>query len=438
MYNPFLGSGGSGGTSESVRYAIEKIENGNPNYATQYRLKQTINGNITYSGTIINIPKDMFVESGDLKTCETADVPVEGYAVGDKYLDLVLANSNSDHIYILVADLIELTASNIEYDNESSELLSINVQDAIDELNNTKVTVIEGKGLSTNDYSTLEKNKLAGIEGGAQVNVQSDWNQTDNTRDDFIKNKPDIFDSGIVVDIGEYNSSPKTYTTEEANAIYQAITAILNDSLKPKCLVYGHLTYNGYNEATLDDYYLCDVFIDTTEDLTTGRTILLTFVCNDRNEVTKIGRVEISNPDIATLNCTGIFNLSTLQTGVQSDWNQTDNTEEDFIKNKPPIYTKNEVDNLLDDKAGKSIKIPFTLTANNWSGNSNTITLTGVTENSVVDLSVAPNITSTELNALLSAKLVGTSQASNTITLTAFGNVPLINIPLIAIVGEEV
>lgn len=34
-----------------------------------------------------------------------------------------------------------------------------------------KVTVVSGKGLSTNDYTTTEKNKLAGIDAGAQVNV---------------------------------------------------------------------------------------------------------------------------------------------------------------------------------------------------------------------------------------------------------------------------
>lgn len=34
-----------------------------------------------------------------------------------------------------------------------------------------KVTIVEGKGLSTNDYTTIEKNKLAGIEDGAQVNA---------------------------------------------------------------------------------------------------------------------------------------------------------------------------------------------------------------------------------------------------------------------------
>lgn len=45
-----------------------------------------------------------------------------------------------------------------------------------------------GKGLSTNDYTTAEKTKLSGIEAGAKVNVQSDWNAT--SGDAFIKNKP--------------------------------------------------------------------------------------------------------------------------------------------------------------------------------------------------------------------------------------------------------
>lgn len=54
----------------------------------------------------------------------------------------------------------------------------------------TFVAKEEGKGLSTNDYTTDEKNKLAGISPGAEVNVQSDWSITDDTSDAFIKNKP--------------------------------------------------------------------------------------------------------------------------------------------------------------------------------------------------------------------------------------------------------
>lgn len=108
-----------------------------------------------------------------------------------------------------------------------------------------KVDKVVGKGLSTEDYTTTEKNKLSDIESGAEVNqnafsevvvdavsltadsktdtlelvagsnvtltpdvanktitiassgggqsnVQSDWAQTDTTADDYIKNKPTI------------------------------------------------------------------------------------------------------------------------------------------------------------------------------------------------------------------------------------------------------
>ena len=55
-----------------------------------------------------------------------------------------------------------------------------------------KVDKETGKGLSTNDYTTTEKNKLAGIASGAEVNVQSDWNQATTTADDYIKNKPTL------------------------------------------------------------------------------------------------------------------------------------------------------------------------------------------------------------------------------------------------------
>ena len=43
-----------------------------------------------------------------------------------------------------------------------------------------------------NNYTTAEKNKLAGIATGAEVNVQSNWTQTNSSADDFIKNKPSI------------------------------------------------------------------------------------------------------------------------------------------------------------------------------------------------------------------------------------------------------
>lgn len=38
--------------------------------------------------------------------------------------------------------------------------------------------------------SAADKEKLDGIETGAEVNVQSDWTQTTTTADDYIRNKP--------------------------------------------------------------------------------------------------------------------------------------------------------------------------------------------------------------------------------------------------------
>lgn len=58
------------------------------------------------------------------------------------------------------------------------------------ELNDKKVEKASGKDLSSNDFTDTEKTKLAGIEQNAQVNVQSDWLQEDDTQADFIKNKP--------------------------------------------------------------------------------------------------------------------------------------------------------------------------------------------------------------------------------------------------------
>jgi len=70
-----------------------------------------------------------------------------------------------------------------------------------------KVTVVNGKGLSTNDYTTTEKNKLSGIASGAEVNVQSNWNESSSSSDAYILNKPTKLsqftnDAGYTTNIG--------------------------------------------------------------------------------------------------------------------------------------------------------------------------------------------------------------------------------------------
>ena len=75
---------------------------------------------------------------------------------------------------------------NVDNTADADKPISTAVQTALD----GKVDKITGKGLSEANFTDAEKTKLAGIAVGAEVNVQSDWNQGDDTADDYIKNKP--------------------------------------------------------------------------------------------------------------------------------------------------------------------------------------------------------------------------------------------------------
>lgn len=79
-----------------------------------------------------------------------------------------------------------------------------------------KVDKVDGKGLSTNDYTTTEKNKLSGIAAGAEANVQSDWNQSNSSSDDFIKNKPALGTAASKNYTDSYSSTGTDVTTGKA------------------------------------------------------------------------------------------------------------------------------------------------------------------------------------------------------------------------------
>lgn len=71
--------------------------------------------------------------------------------------------------------------------------------------------------------SALDYQKLSAIESGAEVNVQSDWNEADSTADDFIKNKP-----SIPTTAGEVGAVPTTRTVN-GKALSSDITLTASD-----------------------------------------------------------------------------------------------------------------------------------------------------------------------------------------------------------------
>jgi hypothetical protein len=67
-----------------------------------------------------------------------------------------------------------------------------------------KVDAVAGKGLSENDFTNTLKTKLDGIQAGAEVNVNADWNAT--SGDAQILNKPTIPDPSDFVAKSDFTS----------------------------------------------------------------------------------------------------------------------------------------------------------------------------------------------------------------------------------------
>lgn len=110
----------------------------------------------------------------------------------------VLKYKDSDGNY---QDIVGINVQNQVVQTTGTSTTAVMSQKAVTDVLEDKVDKVSGKGLSTNDYTTDEKNKLAGIAVGAEVNVQSDWNAT--SGDAFIKNKPTIVVSGFSLNTNE-------------------------------------------------------------------------------------------------------------------------------------------------------------------------------------------------------------------------------------------
>jgi hypothetical protein len=72
------------------------------------------------------------------------------------------------------------------------------------ELYNGVVFKENGKGLSSNDFTTLLAEKLDGIESEAQKNVQADLAEEDTESDAFVRNKDSYFGGGIAPQVEIY------------------------------------------------------------------------------------------------------------------------------------------------------------------------------------------------------------------------------------------
>ena len=109
--------------------------------------------------------------------------------------------------------------------------------DGVDTNLSTKVDKVNGKALSTNDFTDAFKTKLEGVATGAEVNVQSDWDVTDTNSDAFILHKPTIPTvNNSTITIQKNGTNVDTFTLNQSSAksinitVPTKVSELTNDS----------------------------------------------------------------------------------------------------------------------------------------------------------------------------------------------------------------
>ena len=153
-----------------------------PNYVYTPTNDTTVQSGKTYytapTWVITGTLKDQ--DGNTLGSSQTIDLPLESVVVSGRYdsqtKEVILTLEDGSEIKFSVADLV----SGLQTEITSSNKLPSDLVDDTDQ--------------SHKFTTAADISKLAGIAAGAEVNVQSDWNQTNNAADDYIKNKPTIPD----------------------------------------------------------------------------------------------------------------------------------------------------------------------------------------------------------------------------------------------------
>lgn len=271
-----------------------------------------------------------------------------------------------------------------------------------------KVDKSDGKGLSSNDYTTEEKDKLNGIANGAEVNVQADWNDNDSSSDSFIKNKPTIptktsdltndsgFNVGTITGITMNGVSKGTSGVVNLGTVitsHQDISGKANrsDAIGTLSLSMNNTNYQitlsgtkvdgtAFTVANPIDLPLESVVVSGAYNNTTKKVVLTLqngstvefsvadLVSGLQTEITSTNKLSadlisdgVTNKVVTSTekntwnnksdfsgNYNDLTNKPTIPDAqIQSDWNQTNTSAKDYIKNKPNIPQGVVVDNAL-------------------------------------------------------------------------------------------
>ena len=158
---------------EGFTIDVQKQSTAEAGYLTTYVIKQ---GGVNV-GTKINIPKDFLIKSASINTSNADNTPIPGIMKGDKYFDFVLntrdSSASDEHLYLNAKDLVDsYSADETTLTMDSNNVFSIKsvptakitgvlpANQVTHQDISGKVDKVTGKGLSSNDFTDADKNKL--------------------------------------------------------------------------------------------------------------------------------------------------------------------------------------------------------------------------------------------------------------------------------------
>lgn len=299
---------------------------------------------------------------------------LNGYATED-YVDTAESNAIASAKEYTDEKVGSVDVSLQINEHNTSTSAHSDIRALIEDIDEGKVDKVDGKGLSTNDFTDAEKTKLAGIASGAEANVQSDWNAT--SGDALIKNKPTT-----LAGYGITDAAPLSHTTaSNPHGITKSTVGlgnVTNDAQVKRAemgVAGGVATLGSDGKVPTSQLpsYVDDVLEYTAKANfpTTGEDGKI-YVDETTNKTYRWGGsayVEISSSlALGTTSSTAYYGdkgkiayehsqtahaPSNAEANVQSDWSVTDTSSDAYIKNKPDVIVEGD-SRLTDARTPKS------------------------------------------------------------------------------------